>query len=382
MATRKRAEEALSEGEARFKELVEMAPDTILMVDGSGVIRFANSRTHDLLGYSPAELLGKPIEVLVPERLAERHVAHRENYAKHPQRRPMGIGLDLIARRKDGTEVPVDISLSPVETDAGLHVIAFVRDISERKRAMEELARRNSELKLAQQVSALKDHVLSTVSHELKTPLSLILGNAELLEDRSPEDPLVKGILDGTRRLSDQLNDILEYNALISGSLPLFKGEVLVAEVVDNAVEIVKEAFQEKGIRLVSSIPDGMPPVEADFPRLLRMLLKLLDNARKFTSSGGTVTISAESVGNRVRLSVEDTGKGIPEQERAEIWKAFSQLERGDAVRHGGMGLGLAIVKALATLHGGDVSVESEVGKGSRFSIWMPVVGQPQGDRG
>ncbi len=375
LATRRRAEISLRESESKFRSLIELAPDSVLLVDAQGRIGYANARSRQLFGYGPDELVGRPLDSLLPERFRERHAHHRAAYLADPHARPMGVGLALYARRKDGSEFPVDVSLSPVKTQAGTFVIAIIRDIADRKRAMEELARRDAELNQAREVAALKDHFLSTISHELKTPLSLITGYAELLQDRLEGDPLVAGILDGAWRITAHLNNVVDYSALVSSQLPLYLEPTSVPEVVEQAVAVVASTMHAGGLQLRTELAADLPPITADGRRLSQMLFELLDNARKFTPAGGTVTIGAARVGDRVRITVADTGPGLPSADQARIWEAFSQLEIGDAVRRGGLGLGLAIVKALAELHRGTVEVASEPGSGTRFTIDLPIGG-------
>ncbi len=375
---RRRAELALLESEARFRRLLDLAPDAIVIADAEGRIILTNAHVADVFGYAPSELAGHPVEVLIPERLRERHVGHRRAYMQAPRSRAMlAPGLDFVALRKDGCEIPVEISLGPVDLPGGTLVMAIVRDITERKKAVEALARREAELRKLQELATLKDAFLSTISHELKTPLSLIAGNAELLQDKYAGDALINGILDGTWRITEHLARILDYSALVSASLPLYKTAVAVTEIAENARAIAEESFQAGGVQLDNAIPADLPPVLADSRRLTQMVLELLDNARKATLPGGTVTLSAAATDGSVQVSVTDTGKGIAEQDRERILSPFTQLALGDALRTGGLGLGLAIVKALADLHGARLSVDSELGRGSCFTLTLPVASPP-----
>lgn len=382
LASRRRAEEALRESESRFRGLIELAPDSVLVIDERGQIRYANERTRQFFGYGPDELVGRGLEMLLPARFREAHPHLRAAYFAAPRARPMGLGRDLFALRKDGTEFPVDVSLSPLATRDGALAIAIIRDITDRKQAMEVLARHEAELRQAQELAVLKDHFLSTISHELKTPLSLITGFGELLQERHGDDELVEGILDGARRITAHLNNILDYSALASGQLPLYLELIDVPEVVAQAAATAEASMGVAGLTLRTALADDLPPIRADGRRVSQMLFELLDNARKFTPAGGTVTIGATREGDRLCLSVADTGRGLPEEDRTRIWMAFSQLDIGDAVRRGGLGLGLAIVKALAELHGGAAALESEPGQGARFTFTLPIAGPaPQGGR-
>lgn len=235
-----------------------------------------------------------------------------------------------------------------------------------------EAAEKNAALEKAQELNKLKDHFLSTISHEMKTPLSMIRGYAELLEDQYPDQPLIAGILEGGQRLNQHLSNILDYNSLLSGSLPIYKTELSIAEVFEQVAHIEASAIEAAGQSLSLEIPTDQPIVCADSRRLTQVLQELVENARKFTPAGGQVGLRAAQADGEVEIAVWDTGKGIPQPQLESIWNAFTQLEIGDAVRVGGLGLGLAIVKQLVELHGGRVEVRSEVGKGSCFSIFLP----------
>jgi signal transduction histidine kinase len=207
----------------------------------------------------------------------------------------------------------------------------------------------------------------------MKTPLSLINGYAELLEDVCHEKEWLAGIQEGSRRLNAHLNDVLDYTALLSGTLPIDKAEHAPGELVEQAVDAARPAFADKGVALTVAIAPALPTLCVDARRLVQMLGQLLDNARKFTPAGGRVELAVRADGPTLRFAVRDTGVGIPEQDRDRIWAAFSQLDIGDALRKGGLGLGLTLVMKLAELHGGRVELESAVGRGSVFTLVLPI---------
>ena len=346
--------DALRRSEEMFRMLVEAAPDAIVIVDIHGAIVLVNSQTEKLFGFTRAELLGQDAALLRPA--------------------PWTAGLDqeLRARRKDGSEFPVEVAQSPIETSQGPWIISTVRDLTERKRALEEIAIRTAELRKAEELSRLKDYFLSTLSHEIKTPISLIAGYAELLEDKYPDEEFLAGIQDGTRRLTEHVNRILDYSALMSGSLPYYGVEIGLPEVIGELSFEFGPRLEEAGLQFVVEQAPDLPLIEADPRRLLQMAGELLDNARKVTPPGGTISLRADRMGDDVRLSVCDTGPGLSKEELAHAWEAFQQVEQSDATRRGGIGLGLAIVKGLADLQGGRVEVDTEPGRGSCFSIVFP----------
>lgn len=223
----------------------------------------------------------------------------------------------------------------------------------------------------------LKDTFLSTISHEMKTPLSLIIGYTELLLDKHPDEQLLKGIQDGSRRLTTHINNMLDYSALLGDSLPLYCSEVSIPEVARNALDIMETELKLAQLRVLVQIDPQVPPVYGDSRRITQMFLELLDNARKFTPAGGTVGVNVNKHNGNVRIEVCDTGEGIKPEDRERIWEAFNQIQTTQAVRKGGLGLGLTIVKKLAELHHGHVHVESQPGKGSRFTIDLPTDENP-----
>jgi protein-histidine pros-kinase len=372
-----RAEEALRASEARFRGIMEAAPDAMFLVNRAGDVVMANAQAEKMFGYDRAELLGMGVEQLMPERFRAEHVAHRRDYYANPYPRSMGLGMDLYGLRPDGSEFPVEISLSPLETPEGMLVIASIRDVTERKHTLEEMAQRTAELKKSRELNQLKDHFLSSLSHEMKTPLSLIFGYAELLEEKYPEEELLKGILDGSRRLNEHISNMLDYSAMVSGTLSLYKTEVNLGEVIQGVHASLEEALRLKRIRFLSEVDPETPAIQADARRISQVLEELLDNAMKFTPEDGALGVRVRPEPSMVVIEVWDTGPGIEAPEQQQIWEAFTQLDVGDAFRKGGLGLGLTLVKRLTELHGGYVELASEVGKGSHFTVRLPIEPPP-----
>ncbi len=260
---------------------------------------------------------------------------------------------------------------------SAVSILLFASVINERRRAEEDLARSNSDLQKAndnlKEVDRLKDHLLSGFSHEVKTPVSLLVAYSELLSEKYPEEDLLAGIQEGSRRLSEHLNRILDFNALLSGCLTLFKTEVEPGEILDQLRTLKGKEVMLAGLRFTTVLQPDTPPIHGDSRRVLQILLELVDNARKFTPAGGAIHVSAGPCDGNVRLTVCDSGRGIPVESRARIWERASQLDKGDATRQGGLGLGLTIVKGLAELHGGWVTVEGQPGSGCCISAYLPV---------
>jgi len=369
--------------ESRFRELLEAAPDAIIEVDSEGRIRLLNRVTEKLFGYSREELLGMNVDALLPDALRGAHTAHRETYWSDPATRPMGRDLILSARRKDGQDIPVEISLSPVETVDGFRVTAIIRDVSERRTAEEklraanqQLEARNSEIERANQ---LKSEFLASMSHELRTPLHTIIGFTELLAEEL-EGPLnekqkrfVQHVRQDSLHLLELINDILDLSKIEAGRMELEIESLDAREVARSAVGGILNAARAKNINLENRLHDACF-VLADRLRLREILTNLLSNAVKFTPAGGSVWIEGvEDPGARVvRFTVGDTGIGISPDDQSVIFDKFRQVASTTRGIREGTGLGLAIVKQLVELHGGQVAVESTPGIGSRFSFTIP----------
>lgn len=320
---------------------------TLLAILGIGILGFALVFWMLQLGIQKAS---RPIALLVEN-------ARRLGEGDLDVRVPPFSSQELSALGCSFNQMAEEISRAHVSLEA---------QVAERTRALTEA------LEQLKTLDRLKDTFLSTISHEMKTPLSLIIGYTELLQDKYPDEELLKGLQDGSRRLSTHINNMLDYSALLGGSLPLYKTEVSIPEVTHNALDIMDTEFNLANLHVVSHVAPGVPPVCGDSRRITQILLELLDNARKNTPSGGSIGVDVSPHDGDVRIVVWDTGKGIGAEDLERIWQAFTQLETGQSVRQAGLGLGLTIVKKLAELHHGRVAVESHPGKGSRFTIDLP----------
>ncbi len=371
--------------ERRFRELIEHAPDAILQIDTTGKIIVANMTAESMFGYTRDELLGSSVDLLVPEASRAAHPGHRKAFAAAGVTRPMGQGLDLRARRKDGTEVPVEISLSPVKTNQGIYTTAAIRDVTERKRIeaqvrllekgyLQELETRKQE---AERLNRLKSEFLASISHELRTPLHTIIGFSELLAEES-EGPLneeQRRFLGHIHRDSEHLlaliNDVLDFSRIEAGGLDLHAEVLPLSEVISDAASAIRPSADVKGISMITDA-DSQVWILADRLRLRQVLYNLLSNAVKFTPGGGTISLGvAPAEEHFVCITVSDTGIGIADEERAQIFDKFYQVGVTTGGVREGTGLGLAICKQLVEMHGGRIWVESEPGRGSRFHFTL-----------
>lgn len=379
----------------RYRRLLEAAPDGIVEVDGSGRIVLVNSQAEKLFGYRREELLGKSVELLMPQRFRERHPSHRAGYCAHSVVRPMGSGLDLRALRADGTEFAVDINLSPFQGETGPGVICVIRDVTDRKAVEEQikmlnqsleqrtrdLAVTNTELEIrnreVEKANRLKSNFLATMSHELRTPLNSIIGFSDLLAEQTAgrltqkQERFVGHVKESSRHLLALINDILDLSKIEAGRLELKYENFPMRVAADEVLSTVRPLAAAKRIELGTELSADLA-LCADRVRLKQVLYNLLSNAIKFTPQEGRVRLVARSAVSLVNVSVIDTGIGIPREEQESIFEPFHQLPASAQGVREGTGLGLSITKLLVEQHGGRIWVESELNKGSQFNFTIP----------
>jgi PAS domain S-box-containing protein len=373
--------------ERRFRQLLEAAPDAIVEVAADGQIVLVNRIAEEMFGYVRDELMGQSVDLLVPDAIRHQHYRHRDSYLEHPRTRPMGTGLELHARRRDGSLFPVEISLSPIQTENGMHVTAVIRDVTERKRAEKEVRRlqmqytgeleaRNRDVERA---NRLKSEFLASMSHELRTPLHTIIGFAELLQEghegalNESQKRFVNHIHRDSEHLLELINDVLDLSKVEAGQLTLKREIYPLTRSVGEALDAIRPGAAAKGI-MIEERGERNSLIDADPLRVKEMLYNLLSNAVKFTPEGGKVWIETGEETGFVRVTVGDTGIGIPAEEQENIFDKFYQVGNTTRGVREGTGLGLSITKELVQMHGGWMEVESAPGQGSRFTFTLPTV--------
>jgi PAS domain S-box-containing protein len=373
------------------RSVLDAAPDAMIVIDDAGLIRFVNRQVSSLFGYSHDELVGRPVELLMPERFHSRHVAHREHYRSSVRVRPMGVGLALFGRRKDGTEFPVEISLSPIEHEKGMLVAAAIRDVTDRKRAETELIRareaadqaretadRARELAIqaregADRANQAKSRFLATASHDLRQPLQtleLLNGSLRRLSTSNDVTDAVaqQGVAIGA--MSRLLNALLDISKLESGAIRPEPTDFAVGTVFEELRREFATSAEKKGLKLEVSAGEELARTD---PSLIEQILRnLISNAIKYTREGLVSLRCATSSDATLSLEVCDTGIGIPAEQIQYIYDEFYQVGVATNSTRDGYGLGLSIVQRLVKLLNLKLEVRSEVGKGSVFSLSVP----------
>ncbi|AMO71135.1 ATP-binding protein [Sphingorhabdus sp. M41] len=367
----------LRKNEARLSGILAASPDALIVVETSGLISFASNRLQDIFGYDPKEIIGKPIETLMPKRFRNGHSGHLRQFLSAPQAREMGAGLQLFATRKDGSEFPVEISLNPETEGEDLSVVAAIRDISERAAVMESLRQATNKAKMAE----LKSEFLANMSHELRTPMNGVIGFTDLLltSDLNEEQKYhLQLIAESGSSMLVLLNSILDLAKIESGKLKADNAPFDIQEAIGSSSRLMRVAAEQKGLALNLKIDKDVPQyILGDEYRTKQVLTNIVGNAIKFTSSGWvsiSVSVTGAPEARKIEITITDTGIGIARERQKEIFDEFVQADSSIVRRFGGSGLGLTISQRLLEVLGGGISCESEPGKGTSFVVTLPLI--------
>lgn len=376
-------EKRVEAAQAYLAAIVESSNDAIVGKTLKGIITSWNRGAERLFGYTAADILGLPINTLIPpDRQGE-----EEEILKQLRRGERIEQFETVRMRKDGTPVDVSLTISPIKDGSGRIIGAskVARDISERKRAdaeREELLRRERAARAeAQAANRSKDEFISLVSHELRSPLNSILIYSQMLNSHPNDVEEVRQtceIIERNARTQLRLiEDLLDTARIVRGKLQIDKHPTDIVPVLADALDVARPMAEAKGIELRAHYGERSGMVDGDSVRLQQVIGNLLSNAIKFTPAGGRVELWLERSGEELCIVVSDTGAGIDPATLPYIFDRFRQNDSSSARRHGGLGLGLALAKHLVELHGGTIEAASEgVGYGSTFTLRLPLAWQ------
>ena len=369
------------QAEELFQLATEASPSGTLLVDHQSRILLVNAHIEELFGYARDELIGKAVDILVPERFARAYASDRANFFAAPEARAMGEGRELFGRRKDGSEFPVEIGLNPIQTPHGLVVLANVVDISARLAAEEETRRNREQVELLGRVSLLGE-MTASLAHELNQPLAAIVNNAaaamQYLEQGrlNPEQlqDILADVVRDARRAHDVMGNVR--SAIKKGSA--IRGQINLNDVVKTVTHMVQPDAAAQLFKMEMSLARDLPAIEGDPTQIQQVLINLVRNAFDAMHNTPPGRRTVEIVTNHngegtISVVVRDYGSGISETARDRLFEQFF------TTKEEGLGMGLAIVRSIIEAHGGSVAAENADGGGARFHFRLPIKeGMPQ----
>lgn len=354
------------------RRVLDSAPDALIIIDSAGDIVYASKQVGTLFGYDATGLIGQKVEVLLPERFRARHIGHRMGYSQNLRVRPMGSGLDLFARRRDGSEFPVEISLSPAQDGERSLAVAAIRDITERRHIQNALREARE---VADRANQAKSRFLATASHDLRQPLqalSLLNGTLRrVARDETIADALMQQE-QAISAMSRLLNALLDISKLESGAIKPEISDFKVSTLLDEMRSEFAAIASNKGLCLEVETSSGR--VHSDPALVGQVVRNLVANAIKYTKEG-CISLRCAHDRDLVKLQVIDTGVGIPASELARIYEDFYQIGVPANTSRDGYGLGLSIVWRIVVLLGLKIDVQSEIGRGTVFTLLLPSSG-------
>ena len=369
--------QALSKNKAYLQAVLDDATDGIISIDQNGVIQTCNPAAQRMFGYTEDELLGQNVKKLMPKSYSQQHNSYIDNYTSTGEKKVIGIGREAKGQRKDGSYFPVDLTVSEMHIQGKRMFSGIVRDISERIQARDQQQVALQEKEQIENESLAKSSFLANMSHEIRTPLTAIIGYSENLQDAeisiSERRYAIDSINRNGRHLLDVVNDILDISKIEAGKISV---EILasnLAEFINDISSMVGQKVREKGLIFDVGYIFPLPQsIQTDITRLKQVVINLCSNAVKFTHKG-SIKFSARCDWGQQRMyfTVADTGIGMSEEQQSDVFGEFSQADLSTTRKYGGTGLGLAITKQLVALLGGEVSLESEEGKGSQFEFFV-----------
>ena len=362
--------------EERFRLVVEAAPSGMVMANSEGKIILVNAQVETFFGYTRDELIGQPIEMLVPERFQSQHAGFRHGYLGDAQARPMGAGRELFARRKDGSEFPVEIGLNPIHTPEGLFVLASIVDISEEKQAELELARQRNALAHLSRVTMLGE-LSGSLAHELNQPLTSILSNAQAAQRFLADDDVdlneVREILNDIVAEDRRAGEMIQRLRVLfkKREIPKHSGNIDINEVVQDVLKLVRNDLMNQNVTVDTELAQNLPAVTGDWIQLQQVLLNLVLNGCEAMTdcerSDRRLRVVTKLDNGAARVSVADRGGSIPEEKMERVFEPFFTTKAE------GMGLGLSVCHTIIRAHRGKIWATNNLDCGATFHFELPV---------
>lgn len=372
---RKRAETELRQAEERMRSVVDHVVDGIITIDEAGRVESFNPAAEKLFGYTSDEMLGHNVNILMPEPYHREHDRYVSSYVKTGQAKIIGIGREVVGRRKDGSTFPMELAVSEFHIGTRRFFTGIVRDITERKEFERQLRQRLAELAEADRH---KNEFLAMLAHELRNPLAPMRSALYLLKSERADETArerARGILDRQmQHIVRLVDDLLDVSRIVRGTIELRREVVDLVDVVERAVETVQPLIDAQGHALVVSLPTQPVPVDGDLMRLAQVVANLLTNAAKYTNPNGRIEVNVSSEDGEAAVSVRDNGVGISAELLPRVFDLFVQADKSLARSQGGLGVGLTLTQRLVAMHGGTVSAHSAgEGLGSEFVVRLPL---------
>jgi PAS domain S-box-containing protein len=386
---------ALCQSVSHKQAILDSALDCIVAMDHEGRIVEFNPAAERTFGFTRAEALGHAMDgLIIPAALRERYRRGLAHYLATGEGPALGKRLELTALRKDGAEFPIELTIARIADTAPPMFTGFVRDITERTRAEGQIRKVQEQLKQTNRDLVRRNEEIQyfyhTLSHELKTPLTSAREFVSIVMDglagevNETQLSYLRIAKESCTQMAVYMNDLLDATRLDTGKLHMELKPVSLLAIIQRAMTIMKPAAAGKNIRLSEEFDTHLPEVMVDESRIAQILTNLLNNALKFTPEGGGIAVKLgqdPKRPERVLISVTDTGCGVPKDQLENIFRRFYQIKQGDCTPEKGVGLGLYLCRELVLLHGGTIDVESELGKGSTFSVVIPKHGIKKGAR-
>ena len=374
---RRHGDEEVRRSEARKTAVLESALDAIITIDHQGVIVEFNPAAEKMFGWARSEAIGKPlVDMIIPPSLKEKHRQGMIHYLATGEGPILDKRLELLGLRSDGAEFPVELTVTRIAFGGPPMFTGYIRDITERKRLEDELRGRAEELLAADR---RKNEFLATLAHELRNPLAPIRNGLQIWRLRRTDPEVTDQVRDMMERQLSQMvrlvDDLLDLSRISRGTIELRKERIELASIVQHAVETSRPTIEQAGHNLTIDVPPSTIYLDADLTRMAQVFSNILNNAAKYTESGGQIRLSVHRLGDEAVVSVKDNGIGIPPEMIANVFDMFTQVDRDLQRSQGGLGIGLSIVKSVVEMHGGSVEANSDGHHmGSEFVVRLPVV--------